>query len=86
MPDPPDKQGISYIGVPLLQCWLSLRAVPREYVGKDCDLDLLSDSVEEHFQTEGYQTRSSKVREGWIVQARKSGILRDVDQQVELRV
>jgi hypothetical protein len=55
-----------------------LRAASREYARKNCNLDLLNDSLEEHFQTQGYQTQSSKGTAGWVVQARKAGILRDL--------
>ncbi len=55
-----------------------MRAASREYVGKGCNLDLLADSIEEHFQVDGYQTQSSKRPDGWVVQARKAGFLRDL--------
>ena len=55
-----------------------MRAASRDYVGKGCNLELLSDAIDEHFQTQGYQTQSSKTSDGWAVQARKAGILRDL--------
>ncbi|MDV3243830.1 MAG: hypothetical protein LYZ66_01490 [Nitrososphaerales archaeon] len=50
----------------------------RKYFGKNCDLQYLADSVEEHFQTEGYQTQNARKDAGWVVQARKEGALRDL--------
>jgi len=47
-------------------------------VGKGCNLDLLSDSIEENFQVQKYQTQSTTRPDGWVIQARKSGILRDL--------
>lgn len=55
-----------------------MRSVTRDYVGKGCNLDLLSDAVEEHFETMKYRTQSSKKDDGWIIQARREGILRDL--------
>jgi hypothetical protein len=55
-----------------------MRAASREFVEKGCNLDLLSDTIEEHFQVQKYETQSSKMPDGWVVQARKAGILRDL--------
>jgi len=55
-----------------------LRVASREYVGKGCNLDLLSDSIEEDFQVQRYETQSSKRPDGWIIQAKKAGIVRDL--------
>jgi hypothetical protein len=55
-----------------------LRASSRDYTGKDCNLDLVADAIEEHFQTQGYETQSSKGEGGWLIRARKSVFLRDL--------
>jgi len=55
-----------------------VRSASREYVKKGCNLDLLADSIEEYHQTKGYKTQSSKSDSGWLVQARKEGILREL--------
>lgn len=55
-----------------------MRVASREYVGKGCNLDLLSDSIEEDFQVQRYETQSSKRPDGWIIQAKKAGIVRDL--------
>jgi hypothetical protein len=55
-----------------------MRSVSRDYVGKGCNLDLLADSIEEDFQTRRYETQSSKMEGGWIIQARREGFLRDL--------
>ena len=53
-----------------------MRAASRDYVGKNCNLEHLADSIEEHFTIQGYQTQSGKSDESWVVQAKKEGILR----------
>jgi hypothetical protein len=53
-----------------------MRVASRDYMGKGCNLDLLADAIEEKFQGEKYETQSSKVNDGWVIQARKAGILR----------
>jgi hypothetical protein len=55
-----------------------VRSVTRDYVGKGCNLELLADSIEEHFQIENYETQSSRTDGGWATQARKSGFLREL--------
>ena len=50
----------------------------RKYIGRDCNLELLSDGLEEYFQTRGYQTQSDKRNESYVVQARKEGTIRAV--------
>jgi hypothetical protein len=55
-----------------------MRVKSTDYVGKGCNLDLLADAIEEHFQVEGYQTQALKRPDGSMIQARKSGILRDL--------
>jgi len=47
-------------------------------VGKNCNLQLLADSIEENFTTQGYKTQSGKTDQRWIVQARKEGMLRSL--------
>lgn len=55
-----------------------MRVASRDYVGKRCDLDHLADAIEEHFQVEGYESQNTKRSDGWAVQARKAGVLRDL--------
>jgi hypothetical protein len=55
-----------------------LRPAFRDYMNKDCNLELLADAVEEHFETEGYQTQTAKKEDGWMVQAKKGGVLREL--------
>ena len=53
-----------------------MRAASREYVDKNCNLQLLADSIEEYFTTQGYKTQAGKTDQQWVVQARKEGALR----------
>jgi len=53
-----------------------LRAASRDYLGRNCNLDLLADSIEEYFSTQGYKTQAGKAEQGRVVQAKKEGILR----------
>jgi hypothetical protein len=55
-----------------------MRAATRKYAGESCNLELLADSIEEHFQSEGYKTQSAKSEKGWVVQAKKEGFLREL--------
>jgi hypothetical protein len=55
-----------------------MRSVSRDYIGKGCNLDLLADSTEEYFETKKYETQSSKREDGWIIQARREGLLREL--------
>ncbi|MDV3278692.1 MAG: hypothetical protein LYZ69_09570 [Nitrososphaerales archaeon] len=55
-----------------------MRPAFRDYFNKNCNLELLADAVEEHFQVEGYETQSGRKDEGWVVQARKGGALREL--------
>jgi hypothetical protein len=55
-----------------------MRAESRDHVGQDCNLDLPAGAVEEHFQVERYASQSAKKPDGWIIQARKAGLLRDL--------
>ena len=53
-----------------------MRAASREFVGKRCDLERLGDALEEYFQLGGFETQSTKGEDGWILQARKTGVVR----------
>jgi len=53
-------------------------ATSRKYVARNCNLELLSDAIEEYFQTRGYQTQSESKDLGYVVQARKEGTIRAV--------
>ena len=55
-----------------------MRSVTRDYVGKGCNLELLAGSIEEHFEIERYEIQSSKSDGGWVIQARKSGLFREL--------
>lgn len=55
-----------------------MRSAVRDYIGRGCDLEILTDSIEEHFQTRGYQTQKGRKEGGWMVQARKGGELREL--------
>ena len=55
-----------------------MRSVMRDYVGKGCNLELLADSIEEDFQTKKYQTQSAQKDNGWVVQAKREGLLREL--------
>ena len=50
----------------------------REYFGKNCNLELLADGIEEYFNNQGYKTQDAKDDKGWVIQARKEGLLRDL--------
>lgn len=55
-----------------------MRAASRHYVDKNCNLELLADAIEERFETQKYQTQGSRQPDGWLVQAKKEGVLRDL--------
>jgi hypothetical protein len=55
-----------------------MKVASRVYASKSCNLELLADSIEERFSTQGYETQSAKTDQGWVVQARKKGLLRDL--------
>jgi hypothetical protein len=55
-----------------------MQVASREYFGKNCNLEHLADSIEEYFSTQKYQVQSAKKDDGWVVQAKKEGILRDL--------
>ena len=48
----------------------------REYVGKNVDLDKLTDLVLDFFREEGFRTQHSKHPKGTLIQARKGGVFR----------
>jgi hypothetical protein len=50
----------------------------RKYLGRDCNLELLSDGLEEYFQTRGYKTQSEDHELTHVVQARRESTLRTV--------
>lgn len=47
-------------------------------MGKRCNLDLLADSIEEHYQNKRYETQVSRRDNGWLIQARREGFLREL--------
>ena len=53
-------------------------ATSRKYIARNCNLELLSDAIEEYFQTRGYQTQGESKDLGYVVQARKEGTIRVV--------
>jgi hypothetical protein len=55
-----------------------MASTSRKYIGRNCNLELLSDAIEEYFQTRGYTTQNGRKELGYIVQARKEGTLRTV--------
>ena len=57
---------------------VSMRTASREYIGKGCNLDHLADAMEERFQVEGYETQTSNKSDGWVIQARKASVFRDL--------
>jgi hypothetical protein len=48
------------------------------FEGKNKDLNQLSQQVLQYFQKEGYKTQSTTAPIGFIIQAQKAGILRDI--------
>lgn len=48
------------------------------FQGKGADLDKLSQQIEEQMRIDGYKTQSTRAPVGWIVQAKKEGIMRDI--------
>lgn len=55
-----------------------MRVASREYIGRKLSLQKLAESVEEYFSNQGYETQSAKFDDGWVIQARKTGILRNL--------
>ncbi len=45
---------------------------------KNIDLKQLSQQIAEHLQNNGYQTQSTTAPMGYVVQAKKAGIMRDI--------
>ncbi len=48
------------------------------FQGKGADLDKLSKQIEDQMKIDGYKTQSTRAPVGWIVQAKKEGIMRDI--------
>jgi hypothetical protein len=48
------------------------------FVGKNKDLNQLSQQITEYLQKDGYKTQFTKVPAGLVIQAQKAGILRDI--------
>lgn len=48
------------------------------FQGKGEDLDKLSKQIEEQMRIDGYKTQSTRAPVGWILQAKKEGIMRDI--------
>jgi len=55
-----------------------MRPAFRDYIGRNCNLELLADGIEEHFETEKYETQVAKKDDGWLIQAKKGGVLREL--------
>jgi hypothetical protein len=48
------------------------------FVGKNKDLNQLSQQIVQYLQKDGYKTQSTTAPAGSIIQAQKAGILRDI--------
>ena len=48
------------------------------FQGKNKDLNQLAQQIEQQLKSEGYKTQMASKPVGWIVQAQKAGILRDI--------
>ena len=48
------------------------------FQGKNVDLAQLQQQVEQQLKAEGYKTQSTRTPLGYVVQAQKAGILRDI--------
>jgi hypothetical protein len=48
------------------------------FQGKDKDLKQLSQQIEDKLKSEGYKTQSTQAPIGYIIQAQKAGVLRDI--------
>jgi hypothetical protein len=48
------------------------------FTGKNTDLNQLQQRVEQELKNEGYKTQSTRSTVGYLLQAQKSGILRDI--------
>ena len=53
-------------------------AASREFVNKNVSLDKLADDIEEHLELQGYKTQRADQDNSHIIQAQKSGVLRDL--------
>jgi hypothetical protein len=48
------------------------------FQGKNRDLTLLSEQIVQYMQSEGYKVQSTTAPLGFVIQAQKAGILRDI--------
>jgi len=48
------------------------------FQGKNKDLKQLSQQIEDKLKSEGYKTQSTQAPIGYIIQAQKAGVLRDI--------
>jgi hypothetical protein len=48
------------------------------FQGKSMDLNQLSEQIVQYLQSNGYQTQSTTVPVGLVIQAKKAGIMRDI--------
>lgn len=48
------------------------------FQGKDKDLKQLSQQIEDKLKSEGYKTQSKQAPIGYVIQAQKAGVLRDI--------
>jgi hypothetical protein len=48
------------------------------FVGKSKDLNQLSQQIIQYLQNDGYKTQATTAPQGFIIQAQKAGILRDI--------
>ena len=48
------------------------------FVGKNKDLNQLSQQIVQYLQSDGYRTQATTAPQGQIIQAQKAGILRDI--------
>ena len=55
-----------------------MRPAFRDYIGEGCNLELLADAIDEHFETEGYEAQTVRKEDSWVVQAKKGGVLREL--------
>jgi hypothetical protein len=55
-----------------------MHTASREYVGRNVGLEKLTDDVEEYFQNSGYTTQRADQEKTHVVQAQKTGVVRDL--------
>lgn len=48
------------------------------YQGKNKDLNALSKEIVQYLMADGYQVQSNKASDGFVIQAKKEGFLRDI--------